>query len=482
MITNILTSIDSVMYYPILIIVLAAGGIWFTIRTKGIQIRFYPEAWKVITEKPQEEGAVSSFQALMVSTASRVGTGNIIGVATAICLGGPGAVFWMWILAILGSASAFIETTLAQIYKKHNKDGAGCYGGPEHYIRDALHCAPLAVAFVIFLLLTYGFGFNMLCAYNLQSTFSGYSFYDPKITPIIIGAILAGVLLFCLMGGGKRIVHLTEVIVPIMGFAFIAIALFVFFTHARNIPGMFVMIFRDAFNFKAIGSGLAGSCMVYGIKRGLYSNEAGVGSAPHAASSADVSHPAKQGLVAVVSVSIDTLFLCTATAFMCLSTGVTPTAENAGAPYVQACVESALGAFGPIFITVAMVLFAFTTLIGNLYYVNTGLTFLNHGRLPGKKFMIGYNIVASLIVFIGAISSMDACWALADITMGGMAIINIPCCIILGKKAFLAARDYTQQKKSGKNPVFHARDIGLNPDELDYWGDVSPFEENVGNA
>ena len=177
MIVNILNAIDSVLYYPILILVLAIAGILFSVRTKFIQIRLFPNAWKVIMEKPNEDGAVSSFQALMVSTASRVGTGNIIGVSTAICLGGPGAVFWMWVLAILGSASAFVETTLAQIYKKKNKNGVGCFGGPEHYLRDVLKSKPLAIAFVIFLILTYGFGFNMLCSYNLQSTFSSYSFY-----------------------------------------------------------------------------------------------------------------------------------------------------------------------------------------------------------------------------------------------------------------------------------------------------------------
>lgn len=469
MLVDILTKIDDVLYYPILIIVLAAAGIFFSIRTKFIQVRLFPNAWKVIMEKPNEDGAVSSFQALMVSTASRVGTGNIIGVSTALCLGGPGAVFWMWILAILGSASAFVETTLAQIYKKRNKDGVGCFGGPEHYIRDVLKSKPLAIAFVVFLILTYGFGFNMLCSFNLQSTFATYSFYDPKVSPAVIGGILAVVLLVCILGGGKRIVKTTEVIVPIMGFAYVAIALVVLFMNIGFLPHVIQMIFADAFDFKSIGGGIAGSCLVYGIKRGLYSNEAGVGSAPHAASSADVTHPCKQGLVAVVSVTIDTIFLCTATAIMCLCSGVVPAAEIAGAEYVQLALQSALGAFGPIFITVAMVLFAFTTLIGNLYYVDTGLSFLNKDKLPGRKFMVIFRIVSAAIVFLGAIAPMDACWALADITMGGMAIINIPACLILGGTAIKAARDYSIQLRQGKNPVFKAADIGLKTDNLEYW-------------
>ena len=469
MIVNILNQIDSVLYYPILILVLAIAGILFSIRTKFIQIRLFPNAWKVIMEKPNEDGAVSSFQALMVSTASRVGTGNIIGVSTAICLGGPGAVFWMWVLAILGSASAFVETTLTQIYKKRNKNGIGCYGGPEHYLRDVLKSKPLAIAFVIFLILTYGFGFNMLCSYNLQSTFSSYSFYNAHVTPAIIGGILAVVLLICILGGGKRIVKTTEVIVPIMGFAYVAIALVVLFMNIGFLPHVIQMIFSDAFDFKAIGGGIAGSCLVYGIKRGLYSNEAGVGSAPHAASSADVSHPCKQGLVAVVSVTIDTIFLCTASAIMCLCSGVVPTEELAGAPYVQQSLQTALGAFGPIFITVAMVLFAFTTLVGNLYYVDTGLTFLNKDKLPGRKFMVIFRIICAAVVFLGALAPMDAAWAIADIMMGGMAIINIPACIILGGTAIKAAKDYERQRKAGKDPVFLAKNIGLKTDNLEYW-------------
>lgn len=469
MLVDILNKIDGVLYYPILILVLAIAGILFSVRTKFIQIRLFPNAWKVIMEKPSEDGAVSSFQALMVSTASRVGTGNIIGVSTAICLGGPGAVFWMWILAILGSASAFVETTLAQIYKKRNKNGVGCFGGPEHYLRDVLKSKPLAIAFVIFLILTYGFGFNMLCSYNLQSTFSGYSFYNPSTSPAIIGGILAVVLLICILGGGKRIVRTTEVIVPIMGFAYVAIALVVLFMNIGFLPHVIQMIFTDAFDFKAIGGGIAGSCMVYGIKRGLYSNEAGVGSAPHAAAAADVSHPCKQGLVAVVSVTIDTIFLCTASAIMCLCSGVAPTADLAGAPYVQQSLQTALGAFGPLFITVAMVLFAFTTLVGNLYYVDTGLTFLNHDKLPGRKFMVIFRIICAAVVFLGALTPMDAAWAIADITMGGMAIINIPACVILGGTAIKAAKDYERQRKQGKNPVFLAKNIGLKTDNLEYW-------------
>ncbi len=474
---DFLNTIDTYLYFPILVIVLSAAGLYFSIRTGFIQIRLFPEAWRVLNEKPKEEGAVSSFQALMVSTASRVGTGNIIGVSTAICLGGPGAVFWMWLLAILGSASAFVETVLAQIYKKRNSDGVGCYGGPEHYIEDIIGSKTLAVIFTVFLLLTYGFGFNMLCSYNLQSTFASYSFYEAKTTPYVIGAILAVVVLFCILGGGRRMVRLTEIIVPVMGVTYIIVALLIIIVNFRNIPSMFRNIFADAFDFRAIGSGITGSCMVYGIKRGLYSNEAGVGSAPHAAASADISHPVKQALAAVISVSIDTLFLCTATALLCLVTGVPVSEELSGAPYVQMALSSLLGRFGPLFLTAAMVLFAFTTLIGNLYYCDIGLAYLNNNKKPGKIFMFVFRVVCAFIIFIGAIAPMDACWALADITMGGMALVNVPACVVLGGVAFRAAKDYERQRKEGKDPVFHASVIGIDPSGLDYWQDG--WEKNV---
>ncbi len=467
--TQFLSTIDTYLYFPVLVIILASAGIYFTIRTRGVQLRMYGEAWRVLWEKPKEDGAVSPFQALMVSTASRVGTGNIIGVSTAICLGGPGAMFWMWLLAILGSASAFVETVLAQIYKKREPNGTGCYGGPEHYIETALKNRTLAIIFTVFLILTYGFGFNLLCSYNLQSSFEVYDFYHGTVTPVIIGAVLAVIVLICILGGGKRIVKLTEVIVPFMGIIYIGVAVLICIVNFRHIPGMFAMIFEDAFNFRAIGSGITGSCMIYGIKRGLYSNEAGVGSAPHAAASADTTHPVKQGLAAVISVSIDTLFLCTATGLLCLVTNARRSAETAGAPYVQQALSSLLKGFGPTFLTIAMVLFAFTTLIGNLYYVDNGLKFLHHNRMPGKRFMTAFRIISAVVIFVGALIPMDAAWALADITMGGMAIINIPCCIILAGTVCKALRDYEKQKKTGIDPVFHAKDIGMDTSKLDYW-------------
>ena len=467
-ITKFFSGVDDVMYYPILIIVLAAAGLFFSFRTKFVQLRLFGTSCKLIVEKPASEQKVSSFQALMVSTASRVGTGNIVGVSTAICIGGPGACFWMWLMCIIGASSAFIESTLAQIYKQKNKEG-GCYGGPAYYIEKALKAPVIAIIFCVFLIATYAFGFNLLCSYNVQSCFKAYEFYDSTWTPLIVGGILAAAVAFCVMGGGKRIIKLTEKVVPIMGVTYVLVSLIVVFAHVSYIPQAFADIFQNAFDFRAIFGGLSGSCMVYGIKRGLFSNEAGVGSAPNASASADVTHPVKQGLVQTVSVYIDTMLLCTATALMCLCSGVARNGDVAGAPYVQNAVSTILGGFGPIFITIAMVLFAFTTLIGNLYYVDNALIYLNKKRQPSKRFMTVFYIACVLVIFVGALASMDLAWSLADITMGGMTLINIPCCIILSGVAVKALRDFEQQKKKRLDPKFKARDIGLDESVLSFW-------------
>lgn len=465
MLENIIALTNEALYSYILIILLVLGGIYFTVRTKFVQFRLLKEQFRAITEKPADGKGVSSFQALMVSTASRVGTGNIIGVSTAICMGGFGSVFWMWIIAIIGAASAFIESTLAQIYKKKGVDGS--YGGPAYYIEAALKSRPLAIVFSVLLIVTYGVGFNMLASYNLQSTFSGYSSYNKSTSPLIIGLILASIVAFCLFGGGKRIIKATTFIVPFMGMAYILMAIFISVINASKLPNIFSQIFSSAFDFNAIFGGFAGSCVMYGIKRGLFSNEAGVGSAPNASASAEVSHPVKQGLVQVLSVFIDTLLVCSATAFMCMASGIEPTAKLSGAPYVQASISAVLGEAGPIFITVAMILFAFTTLLGNLFYVDKAFCYIL-GKNPGKLFNTVYYIVASLLILLGAVLSADLLWNIADVTMGAMTIINMPVIIYLSKYALRALNDYTAQRKQGRKPVFKASNINL-PHKTDYW-------------
>ena len=453
------------MYSYLLIVMLVAVGLYYTLRTRLVQLRMFKETIRVILEKPVGADAVSSFQALMVSTASRVGTGNIIGISTAICLGGYGAVFWMWVIAIVGGASAFIESTLAQIYKKRGEHGS--YGGPAYYIEAALGSRALAVIFSIALIATYGVGFNMLCAYNLQSTFIAYSFYNEATTPWVIGGILAVLVGYCLFGGGRRVIAATSTLVPIMGVIYISVAFVLTLINIDQLPAVVGKIFSQAFDFQAIFSGFAGSCVMFGIKRGLYSNEAGVGSAPNAAAAADVSHPVKQGLVQMLSVFIDTLLICTATAFMCMTSGVEPVKELAGAPYVQTALAASMGGVAKVFITVSMVLFAFTTLLGNLYYVDNCFAYIMKA-VPGPTFNMVYRALACVVIFIGAGSSMGLMWDLADVLMGCMAIINLPVICILGGPALKAMDDYSKQREAGKNPVFKARSIGISQ-KLDYW-------------
>ncbi|MBQ3401905.1 MAG: alanine:cation symporter family protein [Synergistaceae bacterium] len=466
---NFLDALDSFLYYPVLIVVLIAAGLYFSFRTKFVQLRLCVESVRIMSERPVDMSAVSSFGALMVSTASRVGTGNIIGVSTAICLGGPGAVFWMWVLAILGGASAFAESTLAQIFRRKDKATGEGYGGPAYYIEAIFHSKALAVVFSLFLIATYAFGFNALASYNLQSTFSVYTFYDAGSTPLIIGLILAVITGWCLFGGAKRIVRVTEILVPVMGVVYVLTSIVIMAMKIHTLPDVLGLIMSDAFNFRAIGSGIAGSCLVYGIKRGLYSNEAGVGSAPNAAASAETSHPVKQGLIQMLSVYIDTILICTATAFMCLMSGVPVSPELAGAQYVQAALRADMGDFGPLFITFTMVLFAFTTLLGNLFYVDNALAYINGKKMPGRKFMSVFRVICALVILVGAVLPMSTAWNLADITMGGMALINIPCIMLAGGIVFKALNDYEAQKRSGINPVFRASSIGLDPETLDCW-------------
>ena len=441
-IDNVVNAISGVLYKPYVVpLILMLAGIYFTVKLGLVQFRLFGESIRVVKEKPTNLDATSSFGALMVSTASRVGTGNIMGVSTALCLGGPGAIFWMWITAILGGASAFVESTLAQIYKKRNADGSS-YGGPSYYMQDGLGQRWLGVVFAVVLILTYVVGYNMLAAYNTQSTFAGFGFYN-STTPIIIGAALAVLFGACVLGGGKRLTKVTEVLVPVMGVLYVLVSLFVVITHIGDFGKVFGMIFRGAFDFKAIFGGFAGSCIMWGIKRGLYSNEAGMGSAPNAAAAADVKHPAKQGLVQMLSVFIDTLLICSATAFLCLFSGVEPSADAAGAAYVQA-------------------------LLGNYYYTEGCLRFIMK-KEPSKTFMLVFRLIATVLVFLGAVISAGLAWDTADLLQALMVIINVPVIVILAKPAIAALRAHEWQVRKGKDPVYRAAANGVKG--TDFWND-----------
>ena len=449
-------TLNDLMYSYVLIILLLAAGLYFTIRSKGVQLRLLGESVRVVSEKSGDTKAVSAFEALMVSTASRVGTGNIVGVANAIAIGGYGSVFWMWLIALVGGATAFVESTLAQIYKKRSVKG-GSYGGPSYYIQAALGSRSLGIIFAIALIVTYAVGFNMLASFNLIDSMSSYHFYDTLVTasgahllPIIGGALLALLVGICIFGNGNRIVKVTGVLVPVMGVLYIIMALIVMVLNAGMLPEVLRRIFVGAFDFKAIFGGAAG-----------------VGSAPNAAAAADVSHPVKQGLVQMLSVFIDTILVCTATAMMCLCTGIEPSESLKGAPFVQASLEQTFGAAGPYFITIALLLFAFTTLLGNLFYCEGCLNYIA-GRTISHRQLNVFHAFACVVVFIGAQMKFGLVWDIADVLMGIMALINLPVILRLGGTAMRALSDYMKQRREGRDPVFKAKNIALK-EKTDYW-------------
>ena len=468
MLVGITGEVSGFLYTYILLVLLVFVGVYFTIRTKGVQIRFIKDMFTQLTEKKHVKGerSISSFQALMVSTASRVGTGNIAGVATAIATGGPGAVFWMWLMAIVGAASAFVESTLAQIWKVRGKEGE-FRGGPAYYIEKALGKRWLGILFAVLLILCFAFGFNGLQAFNATSALEYYiPDYATNGTAIACGIVLAVMTAFVIFGGAKRISVITSIIVPIMAIGYIAIAVWTTLSNITELPGVFAMVFASAFDVQAIFGGFAGSVVMLGIKRGLYSNEAGMGSAPNAAATASVSHPCKQGLVQSLSVYIDTLLICTCSAMMVLVFYVQdPQAASAlnGMPLVQMAVNNSVGEMGIHFITFAIFAFAFSSLIGNYFYAESNLRFIKGNS---RALLFVFRIVCLGIIFYGAVNSFDLAWNLADIFMGFMAMVNLVAIMLLGKWALKVLDDYTAQRKAGKDPVFVADTIeGLPPTE-----------------
>lgn len=459
-----LSSLNDFLYSYILIFLLVLAGLYFSFRTKFVQFRLFKDAILALKEKSgNNKKSVSSFQALMISTASRVGTGNIAGIATAIVAGGPGAVFWMWVMALIGGASAFVESTLAQVYKV--KDGKTFRGGPSYYIEQALGKRYLGVLFSILLIACFAYGFNGLQTYNMSSALEYYiPNYSKSILPAIVGLIIAFATAFVIFGGVHRISFITSVIVPIMAGIYILMGIVITLMNWNQIPKMFSEILEGAFNFKAIFGGFAGSTILIGIKRGLFSNEAGMGSAPNASASAEVSHPVKQGMVQVISVFIDTLLICTTTAFILLLSNVEGTAGKLdGIPYVQAALQANVGEIGIHFITFSIFAFAFTSLIGNYYYAESNILFIK----DNKVLLFLFRISCLVAIFFGAQADFSTVWNIADILMGFMAIENILVIFVLGNIAFKVLNDYTEQKKQGLNPVFKAKKIGLK--NTDHW-------------
>ena len=457
---DVTTQFDDFLYTYILVILLVFCAVYFTVRTRFVQIRYIKDMFTQLTEKRHVEGekSISSFQAMMVSTASRVGTGNIAGIATAVATGGPGAIFWMWLMALLGAASAFVESTLAQIWKVRGKEGE-FRGGPAYYIEQALGQRWLGIVFAVLLIICYAYGFNGLQAYNMASALEYYiPDYATNGTAVALGIVLMVMTAFVIFGGSKRISIISSILVPIMAVAYLALGIGITVANLNLLPEAFGYIFQSAFDFQSIFGGFAGSVVVLGLKRGLFSNEAGMGSAPNAAATASVSHPCKQGLVQTLSVYLDTMLVCTCSAFIVLiffvKQGGTFGDLN-GMPLVQMAINSSVGEIGIHVVTFAIFCFAFSSLIGNYFYAEGNIRFIT----KSKAVLTVFRFTCLAAIMVGCLNNFTLAWNFADITMAFMAMVNLIAIFLLGKWAFKALDDYTRQRKLGKNPVFVAESI-----------------------
>lgn len=448
----------------ILVAALIGLGFYFTFKTRFVQIRLFKEMFRLTVEKNAGKDGVSPFQAFTISAASRVGTGNIAGVALAIGIGGPGAVFWMWVIALIGMATAFVESTLAQVYKV--KDGDTFRGGPAYYMEKALGWRRLGIVFAILLTITFGFIFNSVQSNTISQSFSSVFGFNPWAIGIVLVAV-TGIIVF---GGIKRIVKVTQIIVPVMALFYVGIALFITITNIHKVPEMFMLIIEHAFGFKEFMGGGIGAALMQGARRGLFSNEAGMGSVPNAAATANVTHPAKQGLVQSLGVFFDTIIVCSATAFMILLSGLYTEGASSGIVLTQNAMESQLGGWAPYFVAMAIMFFAYSSIIGNYYYGETNIEFINANPL----WMVLYRVFVLVMVMWGAVASMGIVWDMADLFMGLMAVINLFVIFLLGKIAFKVFEDFYTQRKEGKDPIFKASSIpGLKGAEC--WEDDQNF-------
>ncbi|MBR2081778.1 MAG: alanine:cation symporter family protein [Elusimicrobiaceae bacterium] len=436
----------------LLITALIASGVYFTIVTRGVQFARPKEMFRLMlggNNKPKAKEHISPFQAFAISTASRVGTGNIAGVALAITTGGPGSVFWMWLIAVFGAASAFAESTLAQIYKV--RTGKNFHGGPAYYIQTALKNRPLATAFSISLIATFPFVFNSVqsntIALSLKTTFDA----DPLVTGVVLAALTA----IIIFGGLRRIAKFSAVIVPIFALAYIVITFVMMLLNITEIPHVFSLIISDAFSWKKLIGGALGATIMTGARRGLFSNEAGMGSAPNAAATAHTSHPVKQGYVQAFSVFVDTLIICSCTAFIILLADYTQFPRVEGIALTQAALTQELGPFGNYFISASVLLFAFTSIIGNYYYGQANIEFLSRRRIV----MVIFRTAVSLMILLGAVMQFKLAWGLADLCMTCMALINIYAISRLRKQVVAALDDYRIQKEKGQDPVYRGTGV-----------------------
>lgn len=472
---TIVSTGNDLIWTQFLIGLLLMAGLFFSLSSRFVQLRWLREMFRVIGEKPEtlDDGqkGISSFQAFAISAASRVGTGNIAGVATAIVLGGPGAVFWMWVIAFFGAASAFFEATLAQVYKVPDKEG-GFRGGPAYYMERGLGQKWLGVTFAILITVTFAFVFNTVQSNTIAESFNT----QYSIAPWITGLILAVITAVVIFGGVRSIAKISSTIVPVMAILYILLVLFILVTHANMIIPMLASIVKGAFGMEQAFGGALGFTIMQGIKRGLFSNEAGMGSAPNAAATAAVSHPVKQGLIQSLGVFFDTMIVCTATAIMILLYSGLEFGEKApqGVAVTQAALNSHVGSFGGMFLTVAVFLFAYSSVIGNYYYGQSNIEYLT----TNKTVMFIFRLLVVFMVFFGAVVKVETVWATADLFMGLMAILNITAIIGLAHVVFEVARDYADQRKKGLNPVFRTKNVKADLSSVDTWGDNSYHYED----
>ena len=454
--TELVASVNDVYWYGV-IALLVTAGLYFSFTTLIVQVRMFPEMLRTIGEKPSdiepEKKGISAFRAFTISAASRVGTGNIAGVAIAITVGGPGAVFWMWLIAIIGGATAFVESTLAQLYKVKGK---GSYvGGPAYYIRDGLGWKPMAVAFAVIITVTYGFVFNAVQANSISESVRNQFDLDGAGSGLLIGLGLALVVGLVIFGGVRRLSAVTEVLVPVMAVAYIVVALVVVALNITEVPGMVALIVGHALGFREIAGAAIGAAIMQGMRRGLFSNEAGMGSVPNAAATASVSHPVKQGLVQALGVYFDTLIVCSATAFIILLADPDFGGDREGISLTQDSLASQVGDWGVPFLMVVIFFLAFSSILGNSYYGEANINFLR----GNPRAINAFRALVLVAVLGGALGSVDLVWGMADLFMGFMATINLIAIIPLGGLAVALLRHYLQQRAKGHNPVFHRDDL-----------------------
>ena len=462
--TQWIASINDVLWTYILVAMLLGCAIWFTIKTKFVQFRMLGEMIRLLgdsTNKTEgKEHHISSFQAFAVSLASRVGTGNLAGVATAITLGGPGAVFWMWLIALLGSSSAFVESTLAQLYKVRGK--TSYIGGPAYYMKNGLKQPWMGILFAILIMFTFAFAFNTVQSNTICAAFEKAF----QIDHTLMGVILTALTVVIIFGGVQRIAKVSSIIVPVMALGYILLALTTVGMNITHLPDVVTLIVKSAFGWEqALGGGI-GVTLMQGIKRGLFSNEAGMGSAPNVAASADVSHPVKQGLIQALGVFTATLIICTCTAFIILFSGVPLGGEANGIQLTQMALDTQIGNGGSTFVAIAILFFAFSSIIGNYYYGEANLRYITEN----KRIIILFRIMTGAMVLFGALASLNLAWSLADMCMALMTICNLIAITLLGKYAFRLLEDYRTQKRQGiKNPVFTKDKMKDIEQDIDCW-------------